>query len=90
MKILVEGQSYQLETNEGKTDVVLQFMRQDGRVVAGGLTNEELIKVLAHRLRFLNAKQSCAENEQAIGYLDDALAVLEKRAGRAGGLNYQI
>jgi len=49
-----------------------------------GVTNEEVIRVLLHRLTFLNEKWQggkfrCRENSMAITKLDEALMWLEKR-----------
>jgi hypothetical protein len=44
-----------------------------------GTTNEEVIKVLMDRLKYLNNKFPCVENEKAYAHLDDALAWLNKR-----------
>jgi hypothetical protein len=58
-------------------------MREDGKRITG-VTNEEVLKVLIHRLKFLNkewqgGKFCCAENEMAIDHLEQALELLNAR-----------
>jgi len=54
-------------------------MRSDGTKV-DGVTNEEVIRVLIHRLRYLNAgKFLCRENSLAVTRLEEALMWLNKR-----------
>ncbi len=58
-------------------------MREDGHKI-DGVTNEEVLRVLIHRLRFLNetcqdGKFWCVENSLAITNLEEALLWLEKR-----------
>ena len=58
-------------------------MREDGTKV-DGVTNEEVIRVLIHRLTFLNEKWMdgkfrCQENTLAIMKLHEALMWLKKR-----------
>jgi hypothetical protein len=48
-------------------------------VGVNGATNETVIAAVIHRLEILNAKFPCAENEQAITSLKDALQALESR-----------
>lgn len=47
-----------------------------------GTTNEEVISVLIHRLKFLNLKQPCKENACAITHLQDALMWLNERSSK--------
>jgi hypothetical protein len=49
------------------------------RTVYNGTTNEEVLKMLIHRLTALGEKFPCAENEIATELLKDALEQLEKR-----------
>ncbi len=58
-------------------------MREDGTKI-DGVTNEEVLRVLIHRLHFLNeewqgGKFFCVENELALIYLKSALSMLEAR-----------
>lgn len=59
---------------------ILRFyeMREDGKKI-DGVTNEELIRVLIHRLEKLNKKFFCPENSFAIDNLRGALMWLNKR-----------
>lgn len=57
--------------------------RPDGTKI-DGTTNEEVLRVLIHRLKYLNeywmdAKFKCEENENAIDMLQQALYWLNKR-----------
>jgi hypothetical protein len=53
-------------------------MRVDGTKI-DGVTNEEVLRVLVHRLKVLDEKFSCIQNDFAIKYLESALALLESR-----------
>ncbi len=58
-------------------------MREDGTKI-DGVTNEEVLRVLIHRLKYLNeywmdGKFKCEENENAIDMLQQALYWLNKR-----------
>jgi hypothetical protein len=58
-------------------------MRLDGTKI-DGVTNEEVLRVLIHRLKYLNkewqnGKFYCAENEMAIDHLEQALELLQVR-----------
>ena len=49
------------------------------RTVHDGTTNEEVLKMLVHRLNGLQAKFPCRENAIAITHIETALLWLEKR-----------
>jgi hypothetical protein len=53
-------------------------MRKDGKKI-DGVTNEEVLEVLIHRLKKLNEKMSCPENRLAIDHLESALMFLNAR-----------
>lgn len=75
MKVLEPGHLYVVEPEQR-----IQFPRYyNGKLIAAGVTNEELIEVLIDRITFQNNKLPCAENATAIGYLSGALYSLKKR-----------
>ncbi len=97
MKCLDDCHRYEMDTflNEGngmhpgeyhpsfKAFLGFYEMRSDGTKI-DGVTNEEVIKVLIHRLTYLNkewqnGKFYCAENEMAIDHLEQALELLNVR-----------
>lgn len=49
------------------------------RTVHNGTTNEEVLRVLIHRLQGLDAKFPCRENSIVITKLEESLMWLEKR-----------
>lgn len=79
-----ELDNFDPQPGEGpKTLLVFYRMALDG-TKTNGVTNEEVIKVLIHRLKFLNdewmgGKFNCLENAHAIYYLENALIQLEER-----------
>jgi hypothetical protein len=86
MKCLDDCHNYEMDTflNAAEGDH-LQFYRMalDGSKT-DGVTNEEVLRVLIHRLTFLNEKWQngkfrCRENSLAITKLEEALMWLEKR-----------
>jgi hypothetical protein len=53
-------------------------MYPDGALV-DGVTNEEVLQVLIHRLTILNQTFRCEENEDATHHLIMALSALDRR-----------
>ena len=86
MKCLDDCHNYQMDTFLNVVDgYSIQFYRMalDGSKT-DGVTNEEVMRVLIHRLTFLNEKWQngkfrCRENSIAITKLEEALMWLEKR-----------
>ena len=86
MKILNEGHCYELENFENSENLgqVLQFIekRPEGKILTtinDGTTNEEVLRVLINRLRFLNTKFPCRENSIVITKLEESLMWLRHR-----------
>lgn len=88
MKCLDDCHTYEMDTFQNtiaELRPVLHFyqMREDGTKI-DGVTNEEVIAVLLHRLNFLNEKLlggkfRCHENSLAITKLEEALMWLGRR-----------
>lgn len=81
MRNLDKCYTYELNTTLKETQSFLRFykMTPDGSKI-DGTTNEEVIKVLIHRITCLNSdKFKCRENSVAITKLEEALMWLEKR-----------
>ncbi len=87
MKCLDDCHNYKMDTFLNKTmeGNHIQFYRMalDGSKT-DGVTNEEVLRVLIHRLKFLNGewqggKFKCRENSLAITKIEEALMWLEKR-----------
>jgi hypothetical protein len=87
MKILLEGCLYELESVHGTEIQAVKFITTTPSVdnpkklimINDGTTNEELIRVLIHRLEWQNRKLACMETQHAITELKDALRWLEQR-----------
>jgi hypothetical protein len=78
--------NYELDTFMAaeKNKPLLTFYQMIGETKIDGVTNEEILKVLIHRLNYLNetwkdGKFKCQENTDALGFLEGALARLEDR-----------
>lgn len=89
MRVLDDCHTYLLDVvGEGKPALTLlppnvfqlHFYEtcKDGTKI-DGVTNEEVLKVLIHRLNKLNEKLSCPENRLAINHLMSALTLLNAR-----------
>ena len=85
MKVLDDCHNYELDRFLGSGCEYLHFyeMKEDGTKI-DGVTNEEVLRVLIHRLKFLNeewqgGKFQCKENDVAIYHLGEALERLEAR-----------
>jgi hypothetical protein len=83
MKCLDDCHTYDLDYFFGLAPVTIlrihfYEMREDGTKI-DGVTNEEVLRTLIHRMEALNKKMSCFENVQAITSLKGALSWLESR-----------
>ena len=80
MKCMDDCHHYELDTFLGDYRPILNFYKMDGAFKTDGVTNEEVIKVLIHRINHLNdGKFRCRENSIVITKLEEALMWLEKR-----------
>lgn len=93
MEVLREGHRYKLANFEptwedgSYPEQVIQFIEKVSKeegfselvTLHNGTTNEEVLKVLIDRLRYLNNKFPCIENKLAIANLQIALFHLEER-----------
>jgi hypothetical protein len=98
MRVLTKGHKYELESFEGGKPQVIQFIEKvpgtelspfnnerpsDNLItVNDGTTNEEVIKVLLHRLNYLENKFPCEENKYVIACLEIAYSKLQLRTLR--------
>lgn len=93
MKIIRSGHSYTLDSFEGTAPQDLQFIEKHDNgndpciepqyhglvTVKDGTTNEEVLRVLIDRMKFLQEKAPCRENAIVITKLEECLMWLEKR-----------
>lgn len=93
MKVLEPGVAYNIENfQDSSTSQTIRFFTKIKKEDVGvfgietieGSTNEELIKVLLHRLEFLNTRGYSKENEYAIKALHESLFWLGQRNKRIG------
>lgn len=80
MKCLDDCHTYSMDQVLGFSSSILRFyeMREDGTKI-DGVTNEEVLRVLIHRMEVLDEKTPCWENKQAISSLKGALSWLNAR-----------
>jgi hypothetical protein len=88
MKVLKEGYSYSLKNFESGTEAQrIDFINKkpvsEGdkilETIQDGTTNEELLKVLIDRMKFLQGKFPCKPNAIVITNLEESLMWLEER-----------
>ena len=89
MKPVVEGHVYLLDHQEGPNHETISFLRKEidptdpdkKRLIkkGDGTSNEEVLRMLIDRLRYLNARVPCRENSLAITKMEEALMWLQKR-----------
>lgn len=80
MKCIEEGHIYKLNNSQTNQAQELVFLkRTNGELVHDGTTNEEVLEMLIHRIRYLNTKLSCSENLIALIRLEEALLWLNRR-----------
>src|ERR1035437_3625022 len=95
MKVITPGHSYKLFNCDDKESwQVLSFIHKDIKgdstdrdptileTVEDGTSNEEVLKVMIDRIEYLQSKMPCEENEDVIGLLSGALALLNHRTER--------
>lgn len=88
VKIIDDGHRYEVENLEGGEPQVLQFIKKvlkepDSTELVtevNGTTNEEVLSVLIDRMVYLQNLLPCAENTQISALLDQAMALIKKRA----------
>ena len=79
------GHVYELDSFDGGPAQTLGFIHKEKDAagafvtVADGTTNEDVLRMLIHRMGTLNAKFPCRENALAITKMEEALMWLEKR-----------
>lgn len=80
VKILLNGQEFELYTELEKTPIPIRFIGRDqlGNLV-DGITNEQVINMMIERFYELDKRNSCAENKVVIMLLKNIRSVLKKR-----------
>jgi len=78
---VVAGHDYMIKAGDSINTINFQLGPVPTHGV-NGVTNEAIIAVLLHRLKFLDAKFACDENKRAIQHLEEALVNLEVRTAR--------
>ena len=107
MKVLVAGHRYELELFEPESHAsrmhgqpqFVQFIHKepvkDGskvmRTVSPGTTNEEVLEMMIDRMKFLQERCPCVENEMVINRLFECSHLLQARTARrkAAGIEGQ-
>ena len=89
MKNLIPGHVYEMSNFEKKDQQgqILQFIHKEPlldnsenmKTISDGTTNEEVLEVLIDRMKYLNNKFFCVENELTINHLSFALFQLNER-----------
>lgn len=85
MRIIAEGHTYALDMKTVREDDPKEVFFQFYRGPAGepnelfGTTNEEVLRMLIDRIRFLNGIVPCRENSLVITKLEEAFMWLEHR-----------
>lgn len=80
-----EGEGRFISFLRSGDDDTLVFKGQRGPIKEVGVNGaqiDDLVRVCLATLRSLNAQFRCVENEEAVGFLNDALAALHKRTLR--------
>lgn len=92
MRVLDPGHSYELEQlDTGKLLQLLHFVKREGEKYPGnvgshgGVTTQEVLRVLINRTRYVNNQIYFIENEWVIDNLQWSLYYLENRAAAASG-----
>lgn len=95
MKILDVGHKYELLSIDGKHHQILQFVKREGIGFPGnkghypGTTMQDVIHCILNRMRYLNNQIPCIENEVIINSLQTCLLMLEQRAAKRHGIEFE-
>ncbi|MCB0653211.1 MAG: hypothetical protein KDC85_18200 [Saprospiraceae bacterium] len=87
MEVLEDGYVYELYHQENPGAEYLKFFHrgivpnQDGifEIISEGISNEDVIEVLIHRMHFLQKQLPCKENTKVISKLTECLDLLDER-----------
>lgn len=80
MNVVETGHIYKLNNTQSSQAQELIFInRAAGNLIYDGTTNEEVLKVLIDRLKYLNMKCPCRENSIVITKLEESLMWLNRR-----------
>jgi hypothetical protein len=80
MKIVIPGHLYELDHLDGEAKEKLQFVDRDHGRDAEGTFNQEVLRVLIDRVKFLNSEKTWEGNAQILYHLRMALVLHETRA----------
>lgn len=80
MHCVDEGHVYELNNYQNNQAQELTFLKRvNGELVYDGTTNEEVLAMLIHRMKYLNTKFPCRENSIVITKLEESLMWLNHR-----------
>lgn len=80
MKVIVPGHLYELDHLDGENTHQLQFVDRGHGCDQEGTFNQEVIRVLIDRVKFLDSEKPWPLNKNILGHLRMALALHEARA----------
>ncbi len=80
MKVLIEGHKYALRHLDGDQETIIQFVSRPPHEPIEGITNQELIRALIDRVKFLHREKPWSRNAEIIYHLRMALTLHELRA----------
>lgn len=94
MRIIDKGHTYALRVLDGVEEVVLTFVKHVGKKFPGndgepypGTTNQEVLRALIDRTKYVNNQMYDARNQLAIDYMRKTLFLFEQRAASMHGCN---
>lgn len=87
MNVITTGHKYSLASFEGGAPQFLQFIEKIAPVAGSaelvtindGTTNQEVLRVLIDRIKYLNGQFPCRENAIVLTKLEESLMWLNKR-----------
>ena len=79
MVVAEPGHKYILENLDGDGVNTLEFVNRGHEEDMEGTNNQEVLRVLIHRVKFLNTERPWSGNEQIINHLRSALLLHEMR-----------
>ena len=94
MKCIDDCHNYELDYFQGGKGYISFYRMSEDGTKTDGVTNEELLRVLLHRINYLNDTWQggtfrCRENSLAITKIEEALMWLERRTANRVARNVE-
>jgi len=88
IKVVIQGTEYLIKTNSGK-EFFISFMHKKDNEIVDGLTNEDIVTILIHRMEQQSSVKSDMWSNKAIHFLREARRMIEERSFQMKNYKYK-